>query len=438
MSASFVYACELFDARTVERLARHYVASLNALVSGQVSTVADVELMSDAEREHLLGFSRCDVDYDGAQPVHRVIEAQVRRTPDAVAVLFGDQKLTYAELNARANRLAHRLSAQGVGPDVRVGIAVERSVEMVVGLLAIMKAGGAYVPFDPSYPAARLAYMMADSGIALLLTQRRVRDALPLPDGITVLELDAPDLTDQPSHNPVIGLNGENLAYVIYTSGSTGQPKGAANRHGALYNRLVWMQQAYALDATDTVLQKTPFSFDVSVWEFFWPLMTGARLAVAAPDDHRDPQKLGELIERHAVTTLHFVPSMLQAFIAYEGAQQCTGLRRVICSGEALSTELKDRALAALPAAALYNLYGPTEAAIDVTHWSCQAEDTVTPIGRPIANVQTYVLDASLNMTPVGVAGELYLGGAGLARGYLNRPALTAERFVPDPFSAEG
>ncbi|MFL9951747.1 AMP-binding protein, partial [Paraburkholderia agricolaris] len=221
-------------------------------------------------------------------------------------------------------------------------------------------------------------------------------------------------------------------------SGSTGQPKGAANRHGALYNRLVWMQQAYALDATDTVLQKTPFSFDVSVWEFFWPLMTGARLAVAAPDDHRDPQKLAELIERHAVTTLHFVPSMLQAFVAYEGAQQCTGLRRVICSGEALSTELKDRALAALPAAALYNLYGPTEAAIDVTHWSCQAEDTVTPIGRPIANVQTYVLDASLNMTPVGVAGELYLGGAGLARGYLNRPALTAERFVPDPFSAEG
>ncbi|RKF33337.1 hypothetical protein BCY88_38555 [Paraburkholderia fungorum] len=325
-----------------------------------------------------------------------------------------------------------------MGPDVRVGIAVERSVEMVVGLLAIMKAGGAYVPFDPSYPAARLAYMMADSGISLLLTQRRVHDALPLSDAIEVLELDALDLAGEPSHNPDVELRGENLAYVIYTSGSTGQPKGAANRHSALYNRLVWMQQAYALDATDTVLQKTPFSFDVSVWEFFWPLMTGARLAVAAPDDHRDPQKLVELIGRHAVTTLHFVPSMLQAFIAYEGAQQCTGLRRVICSGEALSTELKDRALAALPAAALYNLYGPTEAAIDVTHWTCQADDTVTPIGRPIANVQTVVLDASLNMTPVGVAGELYLGGAGLARGYLNRSALTAERFVPDPFSTEG
>ncbi|MFL9869976.1 condensation domain-containing protein, partial [Paraburkholderia fungorum] len=401
LKIDWTFAREKLSTASVHALARQFEAVLNAMIADASSAVGEVAWLDADARREVEAFSRCDADYGETLPVHRVIEAQVRSTPDAQAVLFGDTALTYAELNARANQLAHRLSAQGVGPDVRVGIAVERSVEMVVGLLAIMKAGGAYVPFDPSYPAARLAYMMADSGISLLLTQRRVRDGLPLSDAIEVLELDALDLASEPLHNPDVELHGENLAYVIYTSGSTGQPKGAANRHSALYNRLVWMQQAYALDATDTVLQKTPFSFDVSVWEFFWPLMTGARLAVAAPDDHRDPQKLVELIERHTVTTLHFVPSMLQAFIAYEGAQQCSGLRRVICSGEALSTELKDRALAALPEVGLYNLYGPTEAAIDVTHWSCLADDTVTPIGRPIANVQTVVLDASLNMTPV-------------------------------------
>ncbi|MGS0897012.1 amino acid adenylation domain-containing protein, partial [Burkholderia stagnalis] len=225
---------------------------------------------------------------------------------------------------------------------------------------------------------------------------------------------------------------------VIYTSGSTGRPKGAANRHSALTNRLVWMQSAYGLDGTDTVLQKTPFSFDVSVWEFFWPLMVGAKLAVAQPGDHRDPAKLVSLIERHGVTTLHFVPSMLQAFVAHDGAANCTGLKRIVCSGEALPAELANRTLDLLPEVGLYNLYGPTEAAIDVTHWRCVTGDETVPIGIPIGNVQTYVLDDALNLAPLGVAGELYLGGAGLARGYLNRPSLTAERFVPDPFGTNG
>ena len=222
---------------------------------------------------------------------------------------------------------------------------------------------------------------------------------------------------------------------MIYTSGSTGKPKGAGNSHRALVNRLCWMQQAYGLDASDAVLQKTPFSFDVSVWEFFWPLMTGARLVVAAPGEHREPARLIDTIGRHAITTLHFVPSMLQAFVHEPGVQACTSLKRIVCSGEALPLDAQLQVFAKLPAAGLFNLYGPTEAAIDVTHWTCVDEgaDSV-PIGRPIANLATYVLDAQLNPVPAGVSGELYLGGVGLARSYHRRPGLTAERFVPSPF----
>ncbi|WP_028229721.1 amino acid adenylation domain-containing protein, partial [Paraburkholderia ferrariae] len=265
-----------------------------------------------------------------------------------------------------------------------------------------------------------------------------VRERLPVAEGVTVLELDTLDVSTEPAAAPQVRVQGENLAYVIYTSGSTGRPKGAANRHSALSNRLAWMQSAYALAETDVVLQKTPFSFDVSVWEFFWPLMTGARLAVAEPGAHRDPQRLVELIREHSVTTLHFVPPMLQAFVAHEEAKNCTTLKRIVCSGEALPADLANRTLEQLPGAGLYNLYGPTEAAIDVTHWTCRTGDEVVPIGRPIGNVSTHVLDAQMNLVPQGVAGELYLGGAGLARGYLNRAALSAERFVPDPFDANG
>ncbi|WP_409261960.1 amino acid adenylation domain-containing protein, partial [Pseudomonas putida] len=349
-----------------------------------------------------------------------------------------ERTLSYAELNAEANRLAQHLRGMGVGPDVLVGIAAERSVEMVVGLLAILKAGGAYVPLDPEYPQERLAYMFEDSGIALLLTQSHLRDGLPIPAGLAVLDLDRAEAWSAlDAHNPGVRLHPENLAYVIYTSGSTGKPKGAGNRHVALHNRLAWMQEAYQLNADDSVLQKTPFSFDVSVWEFFWPLMEGARLVMARPGDHRDPARLAELITREQISTLHFVPSMLQAFVGDENAARCTSLQRIICSGEALPVELQRQTLALLPQSGLYNLYGPTEAAIDVTHWTCveEGKDAV-PIGQPIANLQTYVLDGELNPVSPGVTGELYLGGIGLARGYHCRPSLTAERFVTSPFGA--
>ncbi len=315
---------------------------------------------------------------------------------------------------------------------------MERSVELVIALMGILKAGGAYVPLDPEYPQERLSYMLEDSGVRLLLTQAHLLDGLPVSAEVQplVLAADSERLEGFDASDPEVAVTGENLAYVIYTSGSTGRPKGAGNRHSALTNRLCWMQDAYQLDGSDAVMQKTPFSFDVSVWEFFWPLMVGARLVLAQPGDHRDPSRLMDLIGRESISTLHFVPSMLQAFLQAPGVSACTSLKRIVCSGEALSVDAQQRVLAELPGVRLYNLYGPTEAAIDVTHWDCREEgrDTV-PIGRPIANLRCYVLDDALEPVPVGALGELYLAGAGLARGYHLRPALSAERFLADPFA---
>ncbi|MCA5933668.1 amino acid adenylation domain-containing protein, partial [Pectobacterium versatile] len=308
--------------------------------------------------------------------------------------------------------------------------------DMVIGLLGILKAGAAYVPLDPGYPAERLAYMLDDADPVALLTQAGRHELQT--DALPVILLDTADFSTLSETNPdIAGLDAHHLAYVIYTSGSTGKPKGVMNSHRGLCNRLVWMQNTYRLTPDDRVLQKTPFSFDVSVWEFFWPLLYGARLVMARPDGHKDAAYLAQLIERSGITTLHFVPSMLQQFVQWADADcTCDSLRRVICSGEALPAELQQRFFARFNAQ-LHNLYGPTEAAIDVTFWPCQPDDhrSFVPIGRPIANTQIYILDALGQPVPLGVAGELHIGGVGVARGYLNRPELTAERFIPDPFS---
>ncbi|UUN91055.1 non-ribosomal peptide synthase/polyketide synthase [Pseudomonas extremorientalis] len=437
LHAALTYANDLFDAPTIERMAGHWLSLLQAMVADGEQRIGELPMLVADEQQVLVhAWNQTAEAYPTERGIHHLIEDQVRITPDAPALVFGATTLTYAQLDTRANQLAHALREQGVGPDTLVGICVERSIEMVVGLLAILKAGGAYVPLDPEYPRERLAYMIDDSGIQLLLSQRDLLPLLPT-EGIQVIALDQPAswLDVYSRQSPSVDLQALNLAYVIYTSGSTGKPKGAGNSHRALVNRLCWMQQAYGLDASDAVLQKTPFSFDVSVWEFFWPLMTGARLVVAAPGEHREPARLIETIGQHCITTLHFVPSMLQAFIHEPGVHACNSLRRIVCSGEALPLDAQLQVFAKLPQASLFNLYGPTEAAIDVTHWTCVDEgaDSV-PIGRPIANLATYVLDAQLNPVPAGVSGELYLGGAGLARSYHRRPALTAERFVPSPF----
>ncbi|MGJ7564546.1 amino acid adenylation domain-containing protein [Variovorax sp. GB1R11] len=431
LTVGFVYAAELFDRETIERMAGHYLAVLGALAVEPEVAVGDVVLMGPEEREQLALWSENNRRHEGAQPVHRQIEAHAKLQPSAPALVFGDEALSYSQLNVRANRLAHRLIALGVGPDVLLGLCVERSTEMMVGILAVLKAGGAYVPLDPDYPSDRLAYMVEDSGIALLLTQSGLRSLIPGVEALEVLELDTLDTSSEPDVNPQVNLHGEHLAYVIYTSGSTGRPKGAAIRHQALFSCMAWMQEFYTLEGADTVLHKAPFGFDVSVWEMFWPLTSGARLVIANPGDHRDPARLVELIQKHQITTLNFVPSMLQAFLAYEGIEATTKLKHIICGGEAMPAATQKEALQRLSGATLQNLYGPTETTIHVTQWTCRDDgSTQVPIGRPISDTQAYVLDAGLNEVPVGVAGELYLGGINLARGYLKRAGLTAERFI--------
>ena len=441
LTVHYGYDLRHFTARMVGRLAEHFGNLLHGLATDTdgLAHVGELAILDENEYRQIVHEWNCtETNHPSDQCIHRLIEAQVERRPEATALVFGEHSLSYRELNQRANRLAHRLRELGVGPDVLVGIAVERSLEMVVGLLGILKAGGAYVPLDPEYPRERLAYMIEDSGIGLLLTQSHLHGQLPLPEDIRSLDLEGGSnwLKGYSEANLESDSHPENLAYVIYTSGSTGKPKGAGNTHEALVNRLCWMQKAYELDAADTVLQKTPFSFDVSVWEFFWPLMTGARLVIAHPGEHRDPERLVEVINRHGVTTLHFVPSMLQTFVSNGRAESCRSIRRLICSGEALSVELVRKTQERLPDTTLFNLYGPTEAAIDVTHWTCGDEEgSGVPIGRPIDNLKTHILDEGLLPAIQGGGGELYLGGIGLARGYHNRPALTAERFVPDPFN---
>ncbi len=403
------------------------------------AAVALPPLAEEDLRQLLVTFNDTTTDYPRDVCLHQLFEAQAARTPDAVAVVFEDERLTYHELNRRSNQLARRLQACGVGPDALVAICMERSLELVVGVLGILKAGGAYVPLDPTYPAERLAYMLEDAQAPVLVTQRRLVAGLPA-HGARLILLDDDDLASaaEPMENPVNGVTPDNLAYMIYTSGSTGKPKGAMNTHRGICNRLLWMQEAYRLTMDDRVLQKTPFSFDVSVWEFFWPLLSGARLVVARPEGHSDSAYLVRLIAAQGVTTLHFVPSMLHAFLEERDLKRCASLTRVICSGEALPVDLHDRFFTRL-GAALHNLYGPTEAAVDVTYWACmyQNDERTIPIGRPIANTYIYLLDRQSRLVPFGAPGELHIGGVALARGYANRPDLTAEKFVPNPFADE-
>jgi len=435
----FNYATDLFDESSIVRMFEHLQIVFQGMVGDPQAMLKDLPLLTEFERHQLLvGWNATAREYGSEARLHRLIERQVARTPEAVALEFEGRELTYAELNARANQLARLLQAKGVGPEVLVGVFAERSFEMVVALLAVLKAGGAYVPLDPSYPKDRLRYMLEDARAPLVLAQPHLANALPA-GAAQVLELDT-------SRAAYAGESGEDLqdvgtpedlAYVIFTSGSTGRPKGAMNAHRGICNRLLWMQEEYGLGTDDAVLQKTPFSFDVSVWEFFWPLMTGTRLVLARPEGHRDSAYLVGLIRESRITTLHFVPSMLRVFLQEAGLDGCRSLKRVICSGEALPHELQERFFARLPAVELHNLYGPTEAAVDVTYWACRRGDErlTVPIGRPVANTQTYVLDAQMRPVPVGVPGELYIGGVQVGRGYIGRPELTAERFVADPFS---
>ncbi|MTE14238.1 non-ribosomal peptide synthetase [Nocardia aurantiaca] len=406
------------------------------------TVVADMPVLTDPERERVLRewnsteVARQQGTLAGLFADRAAIDA------DRIALDFENETLTYAAFDARANRLARALIARGAGPDTQIGLAIRRSLDLLVGMYAIVKAGAAYLPIDPDHPADRIRAILDQARPLCVLTA--ARDGLELPGTAPRFDIDTADVS-QHSGRPVTDadrtapLRADHLAYVIFTSGSTGKPKGVGITHAAIVNRLRWMQHAYPLDSSDVVLQKTPATFDVSVWEFFWPLQIGARLVIAAPDGHRDPGYLARVIAEKGVTTAHFVPSMLSVFLTDTDVAGCTGLVRVFCSGEALPAATVTEFHAALGTCAdapqLHNLYGPTEAAVDVTAWYCAPGSTEVPIGAPIWNTSAYVLDARLQPVAPGVVGELYLAGVQLARGYLGRAALTADRFVANPFT---
>jgi amino acid adenylation domain-containing protein len=438
LSAVLTYATDIFDASTVERMARHWQRLLQGMVDDPRQRIGQLPMLNATEqRLALQTWNASTADYPRDSAIHHLIEAQAARTPDAVALVFDTQSLTFARLNQQANRLAHRLIAAGVGPDVLVGIAVQRSVDLVVGLLAILKAGGAYVPLDPAYPEERLAYMMQDSGLALLLTQAPLLARLPIPAGVSALALDQPDawLDGYSCENLLPRTTAEHLAYVIYTSGSTGKPKGVMVRHGALTNFVCSMARQPGLDANDRLLSLTTFSFDIFGLEIYGPLLAGATLVLTGQDINLDPQALLALVKQQRISVLQATPSTWRMLLDHPQADELKGCK-LLCGGEALPLELATRLLALSPQ--VWNLYGPTETTI----WSAQYPLTPTQpqpwLGGPIANTSLYILDDNLAPVPVGVAGELLIGGDGLARGYFQRPALTAERFLPDPFGAPG
>lgn len=442
------FTTDLFERTTMERFARGLERVLDQIAVHPHWRLSEFTMLSDFEREQQLVRWNATTQAVVNATLPQLLEGHSRRCGGTTALRFGDESLEYAELMARANRLAHHLIGLGVGPERRVALALPRSFDLVVAMLAIVKAGAAYIPIDTDYPPERIAYMLSDSEPVCVVTHAPLLDSLSpsgdcpvlcLDDAVLLASISALPETDPTDAQRTTPLLAQHPAYMIYTSGSTGRPKGVINTHAGIVNRLQWMQATYRLGPADRVLQKTPISFDVSVWEFFWPLLQGATLVLARPEGHKDPDYIGEIIARESITIAHFVPAMLDEFLREPRAHQCISLRAVICSGEAL-TRATQRRFQEVAGAALHNLYGPTEAAVDVTAWACSPDDDTrdAPIGRPIWNTQMRVLDRDLQLLPTGAFGELYIAGTGLARGYAAQPGLTADRFMADPFGAPG
>ena len=437
MRGVLTYDPDLFEPATIERLAGHYNIILDAVSSAPDTRLSDLPMLSLAERDRLTSWNATRRHYP-AESLIAMFEQQAHRSPDAEAVVFEDRSIAYEELNCRANQLAHRLRALGVGPEVLVGVCAERSIEMVVFLLGVLKAGGAYVPIPPSEPEARRDYMISSAGIRVLVAQQWLETALAGTAGhLVFVSPDFSEIAGESRSDPGVPLEMSNLAYTIWTSGSTGKPKAAMNTHGSLANILNWMQENYRLNPGDRVLQKTAFHFDVSIFEFFCPLIAGAALVVARPGGHRDPRYLGSLIKAARIGTVHFVPSMLDAALEAGALDDCPELKDVICIGEPVTPALC-RNFFRRSSARLHNMYGPAETAVAVTWWQCEdAEVRTVSIGGPVANTQIHLLDDDLQPVPVGVPGEIYIGGANVGRGYFGQPGMTAVRYLPDPFNAE-
>lgn len=428
---------DLFETSTIAKMTAHFSNLLKDISTNPRKKISEFNLLSDDEKNVLINqWNQTDFEFEKFDCVHKLFEEQSRMTPDSAAVIFKNEEISFDELNKRANSLANYLLKTGTGKDCLVGLFVERSVEMVVSILGILKAGAAYIPIDVSYPQSRIDYMIRDSGVKVLITQESLVNLLPQNvSGIILIDKDREEISKYSGSNPEIKIDLESPAYVIYTSGSTGNPKGVVIRHKSLSNHMLWMKDAFGFNSADRVLQKTPFSFDASVWEFYLPLVTGGCLVMAEPDGHMNTAYLCEVIKEKNVTIIQLVPSLLRLLLNENEFENCKNLKSVFCGGEALTSDLKEKLFDKLNVN-FYNLYGPTEATIDATYFQCgnNFSGETIPIGKPVYNTQTYVVDKYMNLAPAGVAGELLIGGAGIAKGYLNNPELTNEKFIFDIF----
>jgi amino acid adenylation domain-containing protein/non-ribosomal peptide synthase protein (TIGR01720 family) len=439
ISGSLSYSSDLFERATVESLLEHLKLVLQAMVEKPDQRIAELSLLTPVERQTVLvDWNETTVEYP-SKYIPELFAKQVVRNPGATAVRYEGKELTYKELNVAANRIAYALSKRGVGPESLVGVCLDRSLELVAALLGVLKAGAGYVPLDPNYPVERLRYMINDSRVALVLSSAPAIEKLSAIgcEAWKIEDLLAVDVEEESEVNAQVC--GDHPAYVIYTSGSTGQPKGVMLTYSSLQNHMGWMLQLHPLGPEDRVLQKTVFTFDASVWEFYAPLLAGSTLVMARPGGHQDPEYLVQCLQEERITILQLVPLQLRLLLEQNGLARCHSLKRVYCGGEALSRDQVRAFYQQAPWAKLYNLYGPTEATIDATIGECSStqDSDSAPIGKPISNTQVYVLGQGGEAVPVGTWGELYIGGAALGRGYLHRPELTAENFVPNPFSAK-
>ncbi|HBC56776.1 MAG TPA: non-ribosomal peptide synthetase, partial [Gammaproteobacteria bacterium] len=438
LAGTVSYNPDLFEAETIVRFIQHYELLLAEILKAPDQSISGLRMITDAEYQMIVKeWNQTAVPLAEEVTIHSLIEAQARKTPQAIALSFDDQNLTFQQLDEFANQLAHRLIEQGVSAEEPIGLLLERSPEMIIGILAILKVGAAYVPLEPSHPPERICYQVQDAQLKIVLTLTSC-DSIANELDSEILYLDQFDTckNDYSVIKPDVTTTNSNLAYVIYTSGSTGTPKGVAVAHRSVVNLLTWMQRTINLNETDVVLFKTPFSFDVSVWQIFWPLMVGARMQIAKSEGEKDVDYLKQIIKDSKVTVCHFGPAALSVFLSVEEIHACGSLRHILTGGESLSLEIKERFYRTLPSTELHHLYGPTETTVDVSYRRCSPLEvySVEPIGRPIANTQLYILDSKQKPVPIGVVGDLYVGGMSLSRGYWHRPELTKKAFIETSF----
>jgi amino acid adenylation domain-containing protein/non-ribosomal peptide synthase protein (TIGR01720 family) len=437
-SGAFKYNTDLFERETVRQMSVCFVNLLNSIVKGKDKKISGLELLSSADKDLILNkWNDTDFHFNEMGFLHQLFEKQAEKTPENTALVFEGQSIKYSELNQRSNQLANYLIKLGAGPGTLTGLCIERSPEMVIGLLGILKSGSAYIPIDTDYPQSRIDLMINDSNAKILITQNNSADKLPKDrTNIVIFEEAINRIQAEDDKNPEINIDLEDPAYVIYTSGSTGAPKGVVISHRSISNHMLWMKEIFKPDESDSVLQKTPFSFDASVWEFYLSLISGGKLIIAKPEGHLDMPYMTDTIIKNNITILQLVPSLLRMLLEEKNITNCKSLKNIFCGGEALTFDLQEKLFSKLDVN-FYNLYGPTEATIDSTYFKCDRNYTgrTLPVGKPVYNTKAYILDKYLNPVPAGVPGELYLGGVNIAKGYLNNPDLTNEKFTEDIFT---